>query len=43
MTIYKQIPDTAVIHVQITKADGEKEERDLSGLEYNNIISSYSK
>ena len=39
MLIYKQIPDSAVICAQITYPDGEKEQREMSGMEYNNIIS----
>ena len=39
MTIYKQIPDNAVLEAQITRPDGEKEEKQMSGYEYNNIIS----
>ena len=39
MTIYKQIPDNVVLHATIIRENGESESREMSGVEYNNIIS----
>lgn len=39
MKNYKQIPDGTILIAQITKSDGETETREMSGIEYNNIIS----
>lgn len=39
MKNYKQIPENALITAQIISPDGEMEIKQMSGVEYNNIIS----
>ena len=39
MKNYRQIPDNITLQATIIKENGETETREMSGVEYNNIIS----